>query len=173
MSRYLPVNHKEVVDGSQDPEEGESSLSPDYDTREKQSPFVARTAHQSTWTRLIPWSLCLFLTVLNLFAWTMLSRSVTHNTIYCKYQITTHRHYSLTVYLAPANVALKYTNVRWEAAIQDDMTDFQGVPNAKNNKLWDDLFNARKSLENFNHSLAHVSIRWHHTDHNLRGKPDV
>jgi hypothetical protein len=45
---------------------------------------------------------------------------------------------------APANVALKWKDVLWEAAVQDELTEFQGVPNAKNNKLWDDLFNGER-----------------------------
>jgi hypothetical protein len=36
--------------------------------------------------------------------------------------------------------------VNFAAATQDELTEYQGVPNAKNNKLWDDSFN---DCENF------------------------
>ena len=44
---------------------------------------------------------------------------------------------------APADVALEWKNVLWEAAVQDELTEYQGVPNAHNNRLWDDLFNGK------------------------------
>ena len=46
---------------------------------------------------------------------------------------------------APADVALEWKNVLWEAAVQDELTEYQGVPNAHNNRLWDDLFNGEYS----------------------------
>jgi hypothetical protein len=43
---------------------------------------------------------------------------------------------------APVDIAAYgWKNVNFAAATQDELTDYQGVPNARNNKLWDDSFN--------------------------------
>jgi hypothetical protein len=148
MSKYLPVSQKDVADGSQDLEEGRKSSSSNYDVREKHFPLFDQTSKSSTWARWIPWILCLSLLVSNVYAWVKFDRPVFDDVVYCKWSSPISYYHLLTTQLdaAPANVALQYKNVRWEAAIQDDMTEFQGVPNVKNNKLWDDLFNARKYL---------------------------
>jgi hypothetical protein len=46
---------------------------------------------------------------------------------------------------APVDIAAYgWKNVNFAAATQDELTEYQGVPNAKNNKLWDDSFNICK-----------------------------
>jgi hypothetical protein len=85
MSKYIPVSQKDVVDGSQDLEEGESSSSLDYGTREKQFALLAKTPKLSIWTRWIPWLLCPCLFVSNTYTWVKLNRSVFNDAVYCEW----------------------------------------------------------------------------------------
>ncbi|OAK99032.1 hypothetical protein IQ06DRAFT_357079 [Phaeosphaeriaceae sp. SRC1lsM3a] len=43
---------------------------------------------------------------------------------------------------SPVDIAsYGWKNINFEAATQDELTEYQGVPNEKNNKLWTDSFN--------------------------------
>jgi hypothetical protein len=60
-------------------------------------------------------------------------------------RISTNILSSWTFHLAPVDIAAYgWKNVNFAAATQDELTEYQGVPNAENNKLWDDSFNSCK-----------------------------
>ena len=84
VRKYLPISQKDIVDGSQDIEEGGSSASSEFEPREKDFTLPAKPSVLSLWTRWLPWLICLCLLLSNIHTWVKLNASEFPDAVYCK-----------------------------------------------------------------------------------------
>jgi hypothetical protein len=84
VKTYLPVSQKDVVDGSQDLEEGSGCSSSEFDSREKIFTLAVEPSIFSLFKRWLPWLLCFCLFVSNIRLWMKLKGLVFDDAVYCK-----------------------------------------------------------------------------------------
>jgi hypothetical protein len=95
VEKYLPISQKEVVDGSQDLEEGSRSSSSEFDSRKKAFSFGTKLSFWSRFKQWLPWLLCLCLLTLNIRSSMKLKSLVFEDAVYCKVAVYKQRRVEL------------------------------------------------------------------------------
>lgn len=148
VERYLPISQNDVVESCPDMQEYSRSSSSEYVLREKIPVFAQKLSFWTFARKWLPWLLCCCLLISNVRSYINLRSLIFDDAVYCELLNCIPAgtpgvaNQSLS---APVDIAAYgWKNINFDAATQDELTEYQGVPNEKNNKLWTDSFNLCK-----------------------------